>query len=98
MLNSLSINPLFQTGQALHRRPHVGARAQLQLRDPGGVNQRARGGGPDQVRPSVQICSAFKKCLENYEARYIYRVFVSRKEMSQPILTAVINMPVPEMV
>ena len=26
------------------------------------------------------------------------RVFVSRKEMSQPILTAVINMPVPEMV
>ena len=26
------------------------------------------------------------------------RVFVSRAEMSQPILTAVINMPVPEMV
>ena len=47
---SLIVTPLFQTGQALHRRPHVGAGAQLQLRDPRGVHQRARGGGPDQVR------------------------------------------------
>ena len=43
-----------QTGQALHRRAHAGAGAQLQLRDPRGVHQRARGGGPDQVRNYTQ--------------------------------------------
>ena len=52
------VTPLFQTGQALHRRPHVGAGAQLQLRDPRGVHQRAWGGGPDQVKEITP-----KKCF-----------------------------------